>query len=119
MLLADLARQFALLLRQEGALARAEMLHGLGQLGGGAALIAGGGLVAFAGLLGLAAAAILALSQYFAPWLAAVIVGGALLVIGIIVLIVGRARLRARSLVPSRTVRSLKDDAAWAREQMR
>ena len=116
-LLADLARQFALLLRQELALARAEMVGKVGRLGGGAGLLAAGGLLAFAGLLYLLAAATLALTQVVDPWLAALAVGAVALVLGLVLVLVGRSRFRGDRLIPQRTIRSLKDDAAWAREQ--
>jgi hypothetical protein len=117
-LLSDLARQFTLLLRQEMALARAEILGKIGTLGGAGGLIAAGALIAFAGFLYLLAAATLGLGKVVEMWLAALIVGAAVVVVGIALALIGRARLRASKLMPFRTVRSLKDDAAWAREQV-
>jgi hypothetical protein len=116
-LLSDLARQFTLLLRQEMALARAEMVGNIGRLGGAGGLVAAGGLIAFAGLIYLLAAATLGLGQIMELWLAALIVGAVVVLIGTGVALLGRARLQASNLMPHRTVRSLKDDAAWAREQ--
>jgi hypothetical protein len=118
-LLSDLARQFTLLLRQEMALARAEIVDKIGQLGSATGLIAAGGLIAFAGLLYLLAAATLGLGKVVEMWLAALIVGGVVLLVGAGLALLGRARLQASNLVPLRTVRSLKDDAAWAKEQVR
>jgi hypothetical protein len=117
-LLSDLARQFTLLLRQEMALARAEIVGKIGQLGSASGLVAAGGLFAFAGFLYLLAAATLGLGKVVEMWLAALIVGGVVFVLGLGLTLLGRARLRASNLVPLRTVRSLKDDAAWAREQV-
>jgi hypothetical protein len=117
-LLSDLARQFTLLLRQEMALARAEIVGKFGQLGSASGLVAAGGLIAFAGLLYLLAAATLGLGKIVEMWLAALIVGAVVVVLGVAVALIGRARLQASNLAPLRTVRSLKDDAAWAREQI-
>jgi hypothetical protein len=117
-LLSDLARQFTLLLRQEMALARAEIVDKIGQLGSASGLVAAGGLIAFAGFLYLLAAATLGLGKVVEMWLAALIVGGVVLLLGIGLALLGRARLQASNLVPLRTVRSLKDDAAWAKEQV-
>jgi hypothetical protein len=117
-LLSDLARQFTLLLRQEMALARAEIVGKVGQLGSASALVAAGGLIAFAGLLYLLAAATLGLGTVVEMWLAALIVGAVVVVLGVGVALIGRARIQASNLAPLRTVRSLKDDAAWAREQV-
>lgn len=117
-LLSDLARQASLLLRQEVALAKAELLGKVGQLGTGVGLAVAGGLMAFAGFLYLLAAAMFGLGKILDMWLAALIVGVAVVVVGGILALIGRSRLRAEALVPHRTIRSLKDDAEWAREQM-
>jgi hypothetical protein len=118
-LFAALAREASRLIRQEMALARTEMIERLGQAGAGAASLALGGLVLFAGLLGLMAAAVLALALVLPAWAAALIVGGIVFLAGIALLLKGRHDLAARNLVPRRTVRSLREDAAWAKEQMR
>jgi Putative Actinobacterial Holin-X, holin superfamily III len=116
-LLSDLARDVALLVRQEIALARAELIEAYRPLAGDLGLVAGGALIAFAGFLVLLAAAVLALDQVIEPWLAALIVGGATLVIGIALAVVGRNRLRATSLLPQRAIRSVLGDAKWAKER--
>jgi len=118
-LLSDLARQSGLLVRQEVALAKAEVLGKFGQLGSGAGFLAAGGMLCFAGLLYLMAAAVLGLAIVLAPWLAALIVGVVALVIGGAVAWLGKSRMQSDNLVPRRTIRSLKDDAEWAREQIR
>lgn len=118
-LLADLARDLGLLLRQEMVLARAEIIDKFGELGTGVGLIAAAGALAFAGLLYLMAAAMLGLAMVVAPWAAALIVGGFALLIAGALAIIGRAKMRANNLVPARTIKTLRDDALWAREQMR
>lgn len=118
-LLSDLARQTSLLLRQELALAKAEMFEKLGQLVAGAGLIAAGGVLAFAGLLYLLAAAMFGLGKVVDMWLAALIVSIVVLILGGALALLGRSRFQAENLAPQRTIRSLKDDAEWAREQMR
>ena len=118
-LFSDLARDFSLLLRQEVALAKAEAGEKVAQLGVGVGMMAAGGLVAFAGLIYLMLAGVYALSKVVEPWLAALIVGGAVLVLGAILLFVGKGKLAGDKLVPNRTIRSIKDDAQWAKEQVR
>jgi hypothetical protein len=117
-LFSDLARDFSRLFRQEIDLAKAEMREKVGALGSGIGLLAAGGLIAWSGLLVLLAAGVLWLSKLIEPWLAALAVGGAVLVIGGILLLIGRRRLRS-DLVPRRTLRTIKDDAEWAKEQVR
>jgi hypothetical protein len=118
-LFADLSREVSHLFRLELALARAEITDQAGQIGTGAALVAAGALILFAGVLVLLEAAVLALALVLAPWLAALIVGGLVLLLGAVLALKGRHDIAARSLMPSRTLRTLREDAEWAREQMR
>jgi hypothetical protein len=118
-LLSDLARQVGLLLRQEIALLKAELRGTAGQLGTGAALTAVGGLVAFAGFLYLLAAAMFGLGKVLDLWLAALVVGVVVVLVGGGLVLAGTSRLRARELAPRRTLRSLQDNAEWARGHMR
>jgi len=118
-LLGDLARETARLFRQEIALAKAEFLGKLGQMGAGVAEMVAGGLIIYAGFLALLAAAILGLAHVLAAWLSALIVGVVVLFVGAGVVFKGRRDLEPRNLVPDRTLRTLREDAEWAREQMR
>jgi hypothetical protein len=118
-LLSDLARETTRLFRQEVALAKAEILGKLGQMGTGAAELVAGGLIIYGGFLALLAAAILGLAHVLAAWLAALIVGVVAVLIGAGVVLKGRRDVEPRNLVPDRTLRSLREDAEWAREQMR
>ena len=111
---ADLSR----LVRQEMALARAEIVDKFAELGIGAGLVAVAGALAFAGLLYLMAAAMIGLAMVVPLWAAALIVGGVALLIAGALAMVGRAKMRANDLVPTRTIKTLRDDAVWAREQM-
>jgi len=118
-LLADLARQSTRLLRQEIALAKSEMTAKVAQLGIGAGELVAGALILYAGFLVLLAAAVLALILVVPPWAAALIVAGVVLLVGLGVVLKGRHDMRAETLVPGRTLRTLREDADWAREQMR
>jgi hypothetical protein len=118
-LLSDLARDFSLLIRQEVALAKAEASEKVGQLGMGVAMMAAGGFVAFAGLIVLMFAGVYALALVMEPWQAALIVGGIVTLLGLILVFVGKSKLSADKLTPQRTIQSIKDDARWAKEQVR
>ena len=118
MLLSDLARETGTLISQEFALFKAELQEKLGRLGGGVGALAAGGMVAFSGWLVLLAAAVLGLSHAVAPWLAALIVAVVTLAIGAGLLLFGRSRMKADTLVPGRTLNSLREDQAWIREQL-
>ncbi len=117
-LFGDIARETTHLVRSEFELARAEISNKVGEAAGGAISLAAGGLVAFAGFLFLLLAATLGLTEVVAGWLAALIVGGVVLLIGLIMVGAGRSRLRARNLQPNRTMESLREDRRWARSQL-
>jgi hypothetical protein len=118
-LLSDLARDFSLLIRQEVALAKAEASEKVGQLGTAVGMIAAGGFVAFAGLIVLMFAGVYALSLVLEPWQSALIVGGVVTLLGLVLVFVGKSKLSPDKLTPQRTIQSIKDDARWAKEQVR
>ncbi len=118
-LFGDLARETSRLIRQEVALAKSEVMGKVGRMGLGAAEAAVGGFIAYAGFLVLLAAAVLGLAEVLAAWLAALIVGIVVVAVGAFILLKGRHDMVPGNLKPERTLRTLRDDAEWAREQMR
>jgi hypothetical protein len=100
----------ATLFRQEMALATAELTGALTKLTAGIVSIATGGAVLFAGFLGLLASAVLGLSNVVEPWLAALIVGGVVTVVGVIMVLAGRKALDPSVLKPQRSAESLRRD---------
>lgn len=82
--------------------------------------IAIAGAVLFSGFLVLLAAAVFGLNIVLpaatTPWLSALIVGGVVMLVGLIMLQAGRNKLKQESLMPSRTIASLRRDRAVARE---
>jgi hypothetical protein len=119
-LVKQVAEQASLLVRDELKLAQLEMTRKGKQGGMGAGLIGGGGLIALYGLACLIACVILAISQEIQPWLAALIVGAALLAVAGVAALAGRARLRrAVPPMPEETVSSIKSDVAEIRERTR
>jgi membrane protein len=111
------SRQTAELVRQELRPAQAE-LRGKGRrIGVGAGLVGSGGLIAFYGGAALVAAAVLGLATALDPWLAALIVGVALVVIGGILAIVGRKEtVEAMPPTPEQAVASVQDDLQHIKE---
>jgi hypothetical protein len=122
-LVADLTRESTTLVQQEVALARAEVSEKVSQVGTALASLIIGGLVLFAGLLKLLDAAIYGIGEMFppdlGPWLAALIVGAIVAIIGMVMLQKGRRNLKPEHLAPQRTVDSLKRDTEFAKEQVR
>ena len=109
-LLGQLADEVTTLLRKEIALARAELSDALSQAKTGATSLALGGAVAFAGFLVLLAAAVIGLSYVVEPWLAALIVGVIVLIIGFAMLQSGKKKLEPSAFKPERTQESLRKD---------
>ena len=117
----DLIDQMMTLLRKEGELARTEVSEKVGQVAGGLALIVIGAVLLIPALVILLDAAVAALVEnglLAQPW-SALAVGGAALLIGIILALVGMSRLKAERLVPNRTIHQLQRDLSVAKQQTR
>jgi hypothetical protein len=116
----DLFKQLATLVRTEAQLARVEASEKMAQVAAGLGLVVAGAVLVIPALVVLLQAAVSALQErgFTAP-LAAVIVGGAVLVIGLILVAVGTSRLKAKSLVPDKTIGQFQRDVSMARNQMR
>jgi len=117
-LLTELAQETTTLVRKEVELAKAEVSEKVSQATTGAVSLAAGGLVAFAGLIFLLLAVTYYLATMMEPWLAALIVGGVVTLIGVILVVIGKSRLNTRNLQPTRTLATLQDDKRWAKEQL-
>ena len=117
-LFSNLANEVLVLVRKESELAKVEMQEKSRQAMGAVTSIAIAGAVLFSGFLVLLAAAVFGLNTVLppetTPWLSALIVGGVVVVIGLIMLQAGRSKLKQESLMPSRTIASLRRDKALA-----
>lgn len=109
-LLRRLTDELSTLLRQELALASAEISRSMRVMLAGTASLAVGGAVLFTGLLAMLAAAVLGLATVLRPWLAALVIGAAVAVIGIVLVLIGIRSLDPSTLKPSRTTESLRRD---------
>jgi len=110
-LLRRLADDVGMLLAHEVALLKAETAKSIGDLKASTASIAVGGAVAFLGGFFLLLAAVYGLSNVVEPWLAALIVGGVVTLIGLIMLAAGRRKLEPAAVAPRRTAAALRKDA--------
>lgn len=119
-LLSTVMHEISSLVRNEAELAKTEMSEKTHQAMAGVASIAIAGAVLLGGFLTLLAAAVFLLNEILppdtTPWLSALIVGGVVTVIGIIMLKAGQKKLQARSLMPTRTMSSLHSDKAVAQK---
>jgi hypothetical protein len=112
-LFSELGVETGTLVRQELRLLKTELGTKLARAGHGLFALAIGTVILFTGWCCLLAAAILGLSAVTAAWLAASIVAVANLAVGAGLLYFARTRLGLRSLALRRSVRSLREDAAW------
>ena len=119
-LFTSVVSQLADLTRTEGQLARAEISEKMTLAATGLGLIVGGAILLMPALVVLLEAAVAALvDNGIAPYWAALLVGGACLVLGLILLLIGVSWLRSGRLMPDKTIHQLQRDAATARSQVR
>lgn len=114
-----LSAQVSALVRDEMALATAEIKRKGAQAGTGIGIGGVGALVAVLGLGALVAAAVLGLANVLAAWLAALIIGGALLVLAGVISGLGIAQVRSSAPpVPEQALRSTKRDVETVKESV-
>lgn len=117
-LLADLIRNLNGLVLTEGRLLRAEMIEAGRSVGAGLEIIAVGGVLMMVALLVLVQALVIALATWMGGGWASLLVGGLLVVIGIALILRGRAELRSASVSAERTMEQVRRDVQLAREQL-
>ena len=114
----QLSQDLGLLVRQEAQLAKSEVQTKISRLTTDLVSLATGGIVALLGALALTAAVILLLVDPVGldPWLAALLVGGVLAVVGYFMLQKSLRDLKGIDPTPRRTVENIKEDIQSARE---
>ena len=119
-ILTDLLSQFTTLIRQESELARTEMSEKITRATKGAVMACGAAVLLVPSLVILMMSGVYGIPELtgWPLWASALIVGGGFTLIGLIVLAIGVSRLKARALMPDKTIGQVKEDAAMARRQM-
>jgi uncharacterized membrane protein YqjE len=119
-LVKQMTEQVSTLVRDELKLAQVEMTRKGKQAGLGAGMLGGGGLIALYGVGCMIACAIIGLSHVVQPWLAALIVGVALLAIAGVAALIGKGRIQqATPPVPTEAAGSVKTDVEVIKERAR
>ncbi len=119
-ILSDLLSQFTTLIRQESELARTEVSEKISRAVMGIAMAGGAAVLLVPSLVILMMAGVFGIPELtgWPLWASALVVGGGFTLIGLIVLLIGVSRLKARALIPDKTIGQVKEDAAMARRQM-
>jgi hypothetical protein len=118
-LLTHLSEQTSTLVRQELALAKAEMQEKGKQAGLGIGLMGGGTVVALGAFGALTAFLILLLAETMSGWVAALLVGLAYAAIAAGLMLIGKNKVsEATPPVPEQTIETVKEDVQWAKSQI-
>ncbi|HEU4409791.1 MAG TPA: phage holin family protein [Polyangiaceae bacterium] len=118
-LVTELARETNTLVSKEVQLAKVELSQKVSHVGKSAGVIGAGAVLALVGLTLVAAAIAIALAAVLPLWLSSLLVGGALVAVGGVMAKGGLTALKHVDPVPRQTVETLKEDARWAKEQVR
>jgi hypothetical protein len=113
-LVGEIGEDLSKLMRQELVLAKAEIREEATKAGKAGGMLGGAGLAGYTAALFGTLAAVFGLSHVMDPGWAALIVTVIWAVIGAVLFVTGRSRLRQVSPKPEQTVETLKEDARWA-----
>ena len=114
----ELASDTGVLVRKEVELAKTEMAGKAKVVAKDGAMIAGGGVLAYYASFLLLAALVLALGTVMPLWASALIVGVVLAASAGVLAFIGVKKLKKVDPAPRETIRSLKENKLWLREQM-
>jgi hypothetical protein len=115
-LLGQLANNSAALVRDEIELAKQEMSEKVGVLRSGVIVVVVGSIISLVAILTLTAAAVIGLANLVGAGYSALIIGGALGIIGGITAFVGLGEIKRTSLKPKQTIETLEEDKQWLKE---
>jgi hypothetical protein len=115
-LVKELSREVSQLVREEIALAKAEMTQKGKHAGIGAGMLSGAAVLALAAVGGSMAFLMLMLNSWMPGWLAALIVTIVYAATAAVLALRGKERIRhATPPAPTQTIESVKEDVQWAK----
>jgi len=117
-LFSELAAETGTLVRQEVALAQAEISTKATRVGTQVGYLAVGGAIGYAAMLAIMAGIIIALSHFIPAWAAALLVGAVVGVVSFFLISSAISRLKNTNLKPEESVESIKEDAQWLKNQL-
>ena len=117
-LFSRLTEDLSRLVRDEVELAKVEISHTVENLKTGGISIGVAGVLGLMAFVMLSFAAAWGLAEVVPDGVAFQIVGGVYGLVALALLALGRQRLKAAKPVPEQTVETIKEDVAWAKQQM-
>ena len=114
----ELAAETGTLVRQEVALAQAEITAKATKAGKNVCYLAAGGAVGYVGLMAIVAGIIIGLSYFIPAWLAAIGVGAVIAIVSYVLINSALSELRNMEVTPTESVESIKEDAQWLKNQV-
>jgi hypothetical protein len=118
-LFSSLTRDLSTLVRSEMELAQVEIRQEVGKVGKAAGILGAGALTGYLALTLLSFSAAWGLAEVVDAGWAFLIVGLAVAVVAAVLAMTGRNRLQDIRPLPEQTVDTLKEDARWARAQVK
>jgi len=115
-ILQDIVGHLTEIVRSEIRLARMEIGQDLTQFSRAAAFVVAGAICALFALGFILLAAVYALATVVAPWLAALIVGAGMGVLALVLLKVGRTKIKQSDLKPDNTIQSMQENVTWMKQ---
>ena len=117
-LFSELAAETGTLVRQEVALAQAELSGKATRVGKQVGFLAVGGAIGYAAMLAIMAGVIIGLSNFIPAWIAALLVGAVVGAASFFLISSAIERLKNTNLKPEESVESIKEDAQWLKNQL-
>ncbi len=117
-LFSELAAETGILVRQEVALAQTELTQKATSVGKNVGFLVVGGAVGYAALLAVLAAVVIGLANFIPAWAAALILGVIVGIVAFLMVSSALKSLKTTELTPHETVKSLKEDAEWVKNQV-
>lgn len=117
-LFSELMGETSTLIRQEVALAQVELTNKAAIAGKNVGYLVVGGAVGYAAVLVLLAGVVAILANFIPLWLSALIVAAVVGVVAYMLINSALTELRKTDLAPHETVRSIKEDAKWLKDQV-
>ena len=114
-LMGEISRDLSTLMRQELALAKVELKEEAAKASKGAGMLGAAGFAGYLFIVLLSFAAAYGIGSQIGYGWGTLIVAAVWAVIGAVLFVLGRSRLRRVSPKPERTIETLKEDAQWAR----